>query len=342
MATMARKLVLPGGSGFLGRMLIRHFAELGWEVVVLTRRPREALPMARAVSWDAATRGDWQREIDGATAIVNLTGRSVDCRYNARNRRAILNSRVESTRVLGQAIQRCAQAPAVWLNMSTATIYRHSLDREMDEASGEIAATPEVKDAFSIQVAQAWEKELWQADTPSTRKVALRTAMVLGTEPGGVYRVLRRLARWGLGGSMASGRQFASWIHERDFCRSVEWLIESKWDGAALCGAVNVVAPAPISNCRMMRIVRAASGIPFGLPASRWMLEVGAVLLRTETELILKSRRVVPGRLAAAGFEFEFPELRGAVAELEARLAAPPSDSQRAASIPPRVARTGA
>jgi hypothetical protein len=287
------------------------------EVVVLTRCPRPS-GRTREVSWDGRTQGEWQGEIDGADAVVNLAGRSVNCRYHARNRRLILDSRVESTRVLGDAIGACGRPPRVWLNASTATIYKHSFARPMDEATGEIGATPEAKDAFSIEVACAWERALEEARTPGTRKVALRSAMVLGVGRNSVLPTLQRLVRCGLGGSMAGGRQYMSWIHEADFCRAVDWLLDRDHVG----GPVNLAAPHPVPNAELMRTLRAVCGVPFGLPATRAMLELGAFFLRTETELIVKSRRVVPGRLSAEGFEFRFPELRPALEDLCARMRA--------------------
>ncbi len=267
--------------------------------------------------WDGKTVGDWAAELEASAAVVNLAGVSVNCRYHARNRRAILDSRVQSTRALGQAIQGCTRPPKVWLNSSTATIYKHAFDRPMDEATGLVMGSPEAKDLFSVEVAKAWEQTFFESPTPSTRKVALRTAMVMSTQPGTVYRILRRLVRCGLGGAMGSGRQYVSWIHEEDFCRAVEWLI----DHDCFSGIVNLAAPHPLPNREMMRILRTACHLPIGLPASRWMLETGAIVLRTETELILKSRRVVPARLSQEGFEFRFPDLSSAVADLELNLA---------------------
>jgi uncharacterized protein (TIGR01777 family) len=307
------KLILPGGTGFLGHILAAWFAHRGWDVLVLSRSPNKYRGSGRAIYWDGASLGPWRHELEGATAVVNLAGQSVNCRYHARNRGAMMNSRLESTRVLGAAIAACASPPAVWLNSSTATIYQHSFNRPMDELTGTIAATPQAKDAFSIEVAQAWEREFFAAPTPRTRQVALRTAMVFGNYPGTVYRVLRRLTRLGLGGPLAGGQQYVSWIHERDFCRAIEFLIT-----AQLSGPVNLAAPRPLTNRAMMHVLRHALGVPMGLPATRWMLEVGAFLLRTETELIIKSRRVVPARLLAAGFRFDFENLASAVAQLEA------------------------
>lgn len=311
MHTSSPRLILPGGNGFLGRLLTEWFTGRGWDVVVLARRPARDRPGVRDVRWDGETLGRWARELESADALVNLAGRSVDCRYHARNRRAILDSRLNSTRVLADAVRACDQPPRVWLNSSTATIYKHSLERAMDESS-EIGATPAAKDAFSIEVATRWERALDDAVAPHTRKVALRTAMVLADVPGTVYCVLRRLARLGLGGAMGSGKQFVSWIHHVDFCRAIEWLI----DHNELTGPVNLSAPVPVTNREMMRILRRTFSAPIGLPATEWMLEIGAFLLRTETELVIKSRRVVPGRLLESGFMFEHPQFEPAIREI--------------------------
>jgi hypothetical protein len=238
----------------------------------------------------------------------------VYCRYHARHRKLIIISRVDSTRVLGEAMAGCARPPRVWLNASTATIYKHTYGPAWDER-GEIGATPEAKDAFSVEVARAWERTFTEARTPGTRKVALRTAMVLGPDHNSVLPVLLRLARLGLGGTMSGGGQFVSWIHEEDFCRAVEWLLVRD----DLSGPVNLAAPTPLPNRDMMREVRGVCGVPFGLPAPLWLLELGAFFLRTETELILKSRRVVPGRLLASGFQFCFQDFRAAIEDLSGR-----------------------
>ncbi len=305
------KIILAGGSGFLGRALARYFAAAGWEVVILTRSPKPGHGTVREVDWDARTLAPWKEELEGATAIVNLTGRSVDCRYHAANRKEILESRVDSTRVLGNAVAQCTRPPRVWLNAGTATIYRHTFGKAWDE-NGEIAGTPEANDEFSVQVAQAWEAALNEAQTPATRKVILRSAMVLGHARNSVFPVLRRLVRLGLGGRMGDGRQFVSWIHVDDFCHAIEWLINHD----DLAGPVNLAAPNPLPNHEFMRTLREACHMPFGLPAPASMLEVGAFFLRTETEQILKSRRVVPRRLLESGFQFRHPYLRGAADNL--------------------------
>ena len=316
MTMPAQRIILAGGSGFLGQVLAKHFLALGWEVVVLTRNPVVGRA-AREVVWDAATVGDWARELEGAAAVVNLTGRTVDCRYTAVNRRLILESRVNSTSALGEAIAQCAQPPPVWLNASSATIYRHTFGPAWDESGMDFTATPAVQDEFSLEVIHAWERALnaehgTRNAEPKTRKLALRTTMVLGHGRNSVFPVLCRLARFGLGGRMGNGEQFVSWLHEVDFCRAVEWLIQHE----EISGPVNLAAPNPLPNAEMMRLFREAVGAPFGLPATEWMLEVGAFFLRTETELILKSRRVVPGKLLRSGFQFRFPTMREAIADL--------------------------
>jgi uncharacterized protein (TIGR01777 family) len=308
--TGPKRVVLAGGSGFLGNALAKRFLENECEVIVLTRSPRTRSDGAKEIFWDAKSPGDWTRFIDGAEAAINLAGKSVDCRYHEANRKTIIASRVDSTRILGEAIGKCQLPPRVWLNSSSATLYKHTFTKPMNEA-GETGATPEAKDEFSIEVIRQWERALDEAPTPDTRKVALRITLVFGGD-GGVFPVLRRLARFGLGGRMGSGKQFVAWIHIEDFCRAVEWLIAHD----ELAGPVNFAAPNPLPNRDMMRAIRAACGAPFGLPATEWMLEVGAFFLRTETELLLKSRYVVPGKLTASGFEFQFPELRAALKNL--------------------------
>jgi uncharacterized protein (TIGR01777 family) len=310
------KIVLPGGSGHLGEVLARAFGQRGHEVVVLSRG---GAGYPRAIRWDGRTLGAWAEEIDGADAVINLAGRSVNCRYTRANLREMLHSRVESTRAVGQAIEQARHPPRVWLQSSTATIYAHRFDAPNDEATGRIGGHEPDAPAYwrvSIDIARAWERALQEANTPATRKVALRTAMVMSTHPGGVFDVLLRLTRWGLGGPLAGGRQFVSWIHERDFVSAVEFLVTRD----DLEGPINVTAPAPLPQRQFMAVLRAVCGMPIGLPATRWMAEVGAAVLRTDTELVLKSRRVVPSRLLDAGFAFAFPEWPAAARELVARM----------------------
>jgi uncharacterized protein (TIGR01777 family) len=310
------KVVIPGGSGQVGAVLARALHQQGHEVIVLSRRP--AANPWRTVAWDGETLGAWIAELEGADAVINLAGQSVNCRYTAENRKIILDSRLKSTKVVGDAIAQAWKPPRVWLQASTATIYAHRFDAPNDEATGIIGGKePGAPDTwrFSIDVVTNWERVFNEAPTPLTRKVLLRSAVVMSPSAGGPFDISLRLVRVGLGGSIGSGKQFVSWIHERDFIRAVLWLIEHD----ELDGAVNVAAPNPLTNAEFMSDLRAAWGIPFGLPASEWMLEIGAFLLRSESELALKSRRVVPGRLLEKGFTFDFPTWREAARDLCAR-----------------------
>ena len=309
------KIVLPGGSGQVGTVLARALQRDGHEVVVLSRGAGSA-PW-RVVAWDARRLGPWADEIDGADVVVNLAGRNVNCRYTPANRAEIMASRVDSTRVVGEAIARAERPPRVWLQASTATIYAHRFDAPNDEAGVIGGAEPDAPASwrFSIEVATAWERALDEAATPRTRKVALRSAVIMSPDRGGIFDTLLGLVRRGLGGSAAGGRQYVSWIHEADFVRAILWLIERE----DVDGVVNLAAPEPLPNAEFMRILREAWGTRVGLPATRWMLAVGARVMRTETELVLKSRRVVPRRLLDAGFTFEYPAWREAARELVAR-----------------------
>jgi uncharacterized protein (TIGR01777 family) len=279
------------------------------------------------VGWDAKTLGDWAAEVDGADAVINLAGRSVNCRYGAANRRLIKESRVDSTHVVGRAIAQAARPPRVWLQASTATIYAHRFDAPNDEATGIVGGSePDAPDTwrFSIDVATSWEQALRESATPNTRKVLLRSAMVMSPDRGGVFDAFLNLVRRGLGGRFGNGRQYMSWIHDVDFVRSVEWLI----DHDEIDGAVNLAAPHPLTNAEFMRDLREAWGIRIGLPSAAWMLEIGALLMRTETELLLKSRRVIPGRLLEHGFSFTFPTWPEAARDLCQRW----RETQRSAS----------
>jgi uncharacterized protein len=307
------KIIIPGGSGQVGTVLARAFHQSGHDVVVLSRRP--ASELWRTVQWDGETLGDWVAEFEAADAIVNLAGQSVNCRYNERNRRVVKDSRVRSTRVVGDAIAQAWKPARVWLQASTATIYAHRFDEANDEANGIIdKSEPNAPDTwrFSIDVATSWEQALKESPTPQTRRVAMRTAIVMNPDPGSPFSTLLQLVKFGLGGAAGDGRQYMSWIHDRDFTRAVLWLIEHE----ELEGPVNLAAPNPLTNSEFMRVLRTAWGMPFGLPATEWMLELGAFVLQSETELILKSRRVVPGKLLQSGFAFQYPAWPDAAKEL--------------------------
>lgn len=312
------KIVIPGGTGQVGGILRRAFADAGQEVVVLSRRPEQLEAGVRHVVWDGRTLGAWADEIDGADVVVNLAGRSVSCRYTDANLAQMMDSRVDSTRVVGEAIAKAERPPHTWLQMSTATIYAHRYDAANDEAAGIIGgAEPDVPGywEFSVRIAKNWEAAQAEADTPGTRKVALRAAMVMSPDRGGVFDVMLRMVRLQLGGAVAGGRQYVSWIHDQDFVRATEFLIAHD----DLDGPVNLAAPGPQPHRDFMRTLRRASGTRVGLPATAGMAKLGAVALRTDAELLLKSRRVVPGRLLEAGFAFDYPTWETAAADLVSR-----------------------
>ncbi len=308
------RVVIPGGSGQVGQILARHMARRGDEVFVLARGP---VAVGRAVPWDGRSLGDWASVFDGADIVINLAGRSVNCRYTEANLREMLDSRVESARIVGQAIAAATRPPKVWLQMSTATIYAHRFDEANGEHGGRIGGDEVGVPPYwarSVNIAKAWEAALEEATTPYTRKVALRSAMVMSPDHGGIFDVMLALVRRGLGGSAGDGRQFVSWVHGGDFTRAVDFLIERE----DLSGPVNLAAPTPLPYRDFMRALREAWGARVGLPAAKWMLELGAWAMRTDTELVLKSRRVVPERLLAAGFSFDFPEWPAAARDLAA------------------------
>ena len=290
------RLVVAGGSGFLGRAVARFFAAQGWDVVILSRsRPAVPTP-GRWARWDGLRQGDWVRELDGAAAVLNLAGRTVNCRYTAQNMLDIYTSRLDSTRALGQAIAGVRQPPRVWLNSSTATIYRDARDRPQDEATGENGS------GFSEDVARRWEAAQMERHLPHTRRVALRTGLVYGVGEGGIMQTTDRLVRLGLAGPMAGGGQRVSWIHEQDFCRAVQFLI-----GHDLSGPFNVTAPAPLTNAEFFRAYRGAWGVGVGFPSTKALLALGALVMHTEERLLLKSCWVLPRRLEEAGFTFDSP-----------------------------------
>jgi uncharacterized protein (TIGR01777 family) len=303
-------IVIFGANGFLGRYLTRYFARQGREVVAVARHRNGWSGDGMFLEWDGQTPGPWVLALEGAAAVINLAGRSVNCRYTPANRKEILDSRVTATRVIGQAIAGCQCPPQVWLNASTATWYRHAEDRAQDDWLGEPG------DGFSYDVAQAWEDAFFAAPVPAvTRKVALRIGLVLANEPGTVFDVLRKLTQWGLGGAMGDGNQRVSWIHIEDLLRAVAFVIEDPM----LDGVLNLTAPEHPTNRAWMRHFREWVGMPIGLPASRWMLALGARLLGTEPELVLKSRWVESLRLRDAGFRWRWSLAAEALADLRER-----------------------
>ncbi len=292
-----RTMVIAGANGFMGRYISRYFVEKGWRVFGLARRTDGLADGVEFVQWDGETLGGgWRECIDGADVLINLAGRTVDCRYNDENKRQILDSRVNSTAVLGEAVGDCVNPPSVWMNASTATIYADTRERAQTESAGVVG------EGFSVEIAKAWEGAFAAAEVADiVRKITLRTTLVMGDEKGTVLEILRGLAKKYLGGKMGDGGQMVSWIDINDVCRAVDWMIENE----SAEGAYNLAAPEALTNAEMMERVRKQVGVGFGLPAYEWMLELGAFFMRTETELILKSRWVYPERLIEEGFVFE-------------------------------------
>jgi uncharacterized protein (TIGR01777 family) len=296
-----QKLIIAAGTGFLGQVLIHHFKDKFEEIVILTRGKSQTKSNVKYINWNAKTFSGWETELENADVLINLTGKSVDCRYTEKNKKEILLSRIQSTKILNKAVLHCKNPPKHWLNSSTSTIYRFSLDKQMDEVNGEIG------NDFSMNVAQSWEKSFFKIETPNTLKTALRTSIVLGKK-GGAFIPLKTLAKIGFGGKQGKGNQFISWIHEEDFARAIAFIIEKK-----ITGAINIVSSKPIENKNFMSSLRKAVGISFGFPINQSLLKFGAVLIGTEAELVLKSRNVIPKRLQENGFQFKFDTLEKAL-----------------------------
>ncbi|WP_298899744.1 TIGR01777 family oxidoreductase [uncultured Psychroserpens sp.] len=296
-----KTITIAGGSGFLGQILERYFSKKGNEVYILTRDPKRD----NDIYWNAKDLDQWTTILEQTDILINLTGKSVDCRYNEVNKKLIYDSRIDSTHALGLAINLCDQPPEVWLNSSTATIYKHSLEKEMTEQNGDIG------NDFSMNIAKSWEQTFYEITNPKTRKIALRTSIVMGKK-GGAFRPLKYLVRFGLGGKQASGNQKVSWIHELDFARAIEFLIESK----QLEGQFNLSVPNPTTNKTLMKGFRKVMRIPVGISHPEWLIRFGAKLIGTEPELVLKSRNVVPKRLLDNGFKFIHSDIEIALDDL--------------------------
>lgn len=309
-----KKIIVAGGSGFIGEELIRYFGRKN-HLVILTRKlpsaknnrneyselTPEDVSNTKYVKWDGKTVGEWKDELEDADILINLAGKSVNCRYTKKNRQEILDSRINATRALGKAIQETKIAPTLWINASSATIYRHAADKPQDEYTGEI------KNDFSVEVCKQWEKAFYEQDTPSTRKIALRMAITIGA--GGVMIPYFNLLKYGLGGKQGSGKQMYSWVHIEDSCRMIEWLYEHK----ELEGIFNCSSPNPVTNEVFMKTLREVTNIRFGLPAFEWMLNLGSFFIGTETELVLKSRWVIPTKISESGFQFKYGLLKDAL-----------------------------
>lgn len=314
-----KHVLIFGGTGHMGAAIRRHLDPAKYRVTTVTRNPKAP----GDVQWDGKTLGPWTETLDGADVAINLAGRRVHCRYNEANLEEMMTSRILSTQVLGTAIGQCERPPAVWLQASTATIYAHTFGEANDERTGVLGGSePNVPKVwnYSIQIAKNWEAELERAETPHTRKVALRAAIMMGIDKASAFDILSGLARRGLGGKLGSGRQFVSWVHELDMVRAIDFLIENDLEGP-----VNISSPHPLPQVEFARELRQAWGVKIGLPAMPWMVDAGAWVMNADSELVMKSRRVVPTRLQEAGFEFEFPEWGPAARDLVARMrGAPP------------------
>lgn len=298
------KIIIAAGTGFLGQALIRHFKQNAKEIVVLTRGKEKQEGNISYVHWNAKSLTGWEAVLENADLLINLAGKSVDCRYNEANKREILLSRINSTKILNNAVLQCKNPPKHWLNSSTATIYRHSEDKQMDEYTGEIG------NDFSMNVAQSWEKAFFKTETLNTKKTALRTSIVLGKN-GGAFLPLKNLTQMGFGGKQGNGKQFVSWIHEDDFAKALEFVFEKE-----ITGVINIVSPTPIQNKAFMKALRKELKIPFGTPVGKRLLEFGAKIIGTETELVLKSRNVIPKRLQENGFTFKYQTIESAFKNL--------------------------
>jgi len=300
-----KKLVIAGGTGFLGEALIKHFENEMDEIVVLSRSESKNSGKITYLKWDAKTLGSWCPKLEGATAVINLCGKSVDCRYTEKNKAIIFSSRLDSTKIIGDAILKCKNPPKIWINGASATIYRNSENTPMTEAKGEIGS------GFSVEVCKAWENVFNSFTMPSTRKINLRISLVLG-KSGGVFPVLMNVVKKGLGGTMSTGKQQVSWVHIEDFCNIINWMIENEKAN----GVYNIVAQQPVTNKNLMQLLRKKSNTKIGLPAPKWMLEIGAFFMRTQTELILKSRYAVPEKLLNEGFKFKYNTIEDCVGDL--------------------------
>ena len=299
------KIVLAGGNGYLGKVLTKHYSNLAEEIIVLARKPQPIKGNVRTVVWDGKNEGSWADNLENATLLVNLCGKNVNCRYTTKNREEIIASRVIPTRLLNRVVARLQNPPQVWINITSATIYRHAEDRSQDELTGEIG------DGFSVEVCQQWEASFFETPTPHTRKVALRMGIVLGLADGAFPRLLN-LVKFGLGGKQGNGQQYVNWVHEQDAALATQWILEHE----GINGAINCTAPNAVKNKDLMQQLRKACRVSLGLPCPTWLLTLGAWLIGTETELILKSRWVSPTLLEQSGFKFRYPTVDIAIEDL--------------------------
>jgi len=300
-----QKIILAGGNGYLGGLLAKHFSNITQTVIILARKPQLQKGNISTILWDGKTADTWVEELEGADLLINLCGKNVNCRYTYKNQKEIINSRVVPTRLLGNAIKNLTKPPKLWINVTSSTIYRHAEDHPQDEYTGEIGS------GFSIDVCKAWENSFFETELPQTRRVALRMGIVLGLADGAFPRLLN-LVKFGLGGKQGDGKQYVNWVHEQDAVRTIEWLFNQN----EINGVVNCTAPHAVTNNELMQTIRKVYGISFGLPTPAWLLSIGAAIIGTETELILKSRWVKPAILLDHGFEFQYGKIDEAVHDI--------------------------
>ena len=300
-----KKIVLAGGNGYLGTVLAKYYKDIANEVIILARKQAKPVDNIRTVVWDGKTENGWTVQLTGADMLINLCGKNVNCRYTEKNKAEIITSRVLPTELLGHVIHKMTNPPKLWINVTSATIYRHAEDHPQDEETGEIGY------GFSIDVCNIWETVFLNCETPHTRKVALRMGIVLGRSDS-VFPRLLNLVRLGMGGKQGTGQQYMAWVHEHDVARSTQWLL----DHPDMQGIFNCTAPMGVKNIDMMDTIRKSYGMPFGLSAPEWLLDIGAVVIGTEPELILKSRWVKPKRLLDSGFVFQYENAEHAVHDI--------------------------
>lgn len=288
-----KTIIIAGGTGFLGDVLENYFRTKGYDIKILTRKPTKD----NHIFWDGKNLGKWSEALEHTEAVINLAGKSVDCRYTRENRKDIYDSRIDSTNILGLAINLCENPLKYWFNSSTATIYEGSYTKEMTEKEGDIG------NDFSMNIAKSWEKTFNAITNPKTKKVILRTAIVFGKN-GGAYAPLKNLVKFGLGGKQWHGKQKVSFIHELDFARAIDFILTKNLEGT-----FNIVAPKPTNNKTLMQTMRKVLKFPFGISHPKWLLEFGAKIIGTETELVLKSRNVIPEKLLNEGFTFKYANI---------------------------------
>ncbi len=301
---MNKKIILAGGAGYLGKFLSNALTEKGYEVVILSRSPKENQSNVKYCKWDGKSLGDWFKEVDGAFAVVNLTGKSVNCRYTDDNKREIVESRTNSVRVLGEAILKSKNPPKVWVQTSSLAIYGNTGEKMCDEN------TPLGK-GFSPSVCIAWEKDFKEIQIPKMRKIVLRIGLVLGPD-GGVLEPFANITKWFLGGTIGDGKQYLSWLHYKDMNQIFLNCIERE----DYEGIFNITSPHPVTNTEFMKELRMTLKRPWSPPTPSWMVKIGTKLLGTEAELVLSGRRGMPDRLLEKGFKFEFPKLGSAFEDI--------------------------